>query len=597
MSQRNTWIWLILAGGLFAFIFFFHNKGKKNETGPAKILPTLNPASVISVEVTPEDRVHIQAVRTNGTWQLLRPFSYAAPSARIEHLLSVLSQLVPKTFISQSEIKDRFNSDEEFGFANPQATLVITEPTHRSTIRIGRRTVPGDEVYLQIVGEAEGIYVVDADLLRAFPSKAGDWRDTTFARIKDVDFDTISVTNGSKGLELRRASSNSFWRLVSPTPARADNAKIDALLHELQMLQIQQFVTDEPKADLDSFGLATADLELVLSHGTNIIEDVQFGRVATNDPRQVYARHAGASTIVAVAAVPISPWKASNTDFRDPHLVTITEPVEVIEVVGTDSFSLIHQESNTWRIQPQNLPADAGLVKDLLASLAGMQVVQFVKDVVTEHDLPGYGLATPIRQYMLKSGTNAGPARTFAEISFGSSVEDRVYARRKDESFVYAMKRSDFERLSGSSWELRARQIWKLSVDAVAGATIEQNGQVRRILNKGDHSWVLAPGSQGTIEDLAVDQTLRGLCDLNAAFWTGRGQAARDKAGFTTNNIYKITLELKNGENRSVEFAGQSPSTFPYASATLDGEPWVFELPLKLCRDVMAYLSLPRTSP
>lgn len=593
MSQRNTWIWLALAGGLFAFIFFFHNKGKKVETTTPKILPNLRPAAVVSLEIVPKDQVHVQAVRTNGTWQLLKPLQCPAHSTSVDHLLALLSQLAPRTFISERELKDRFNSDEEFGFASPQATIVITEPAHRSTLRLGRRTVTGDEVYLQVVGEAEGIYVVDADLLKAIPAKAADWRDTGFARFKDLAFDSILVTNAGKGLELRRETTNKMWRLVSPTPARADDVKIQALLQNLQSLQIQQFVTDEPKADLELFGLATPELELVFGQGTNVIADFQFGKSLTNDSRQVYARRAGSPTVTTVDAAAIAPWKASNTEFRDPHLVAFNVPIEQIEIVGADSFNLTQLGSNTWRIQPQNLPGDPGLVKDLLTSLAGMQVVQFVKDVVTDHDLPGYGLATPVRQYVLKGGTNGPTDRKIAEISFGSTVEDRVYVRRADESFVWAVKKSDFDKLPGTSWELRSRQIWSIAPDEIDNAIIRQKGQTRKILNKGDHSWVLAPGSQGVINDLAIDQTIRGLCDLKAAFWAGHGPAAKDKAGFSTNSVFDITMESKKGEQFIVEFGGQSPSSFPYASAVLDGEPWVFELPLTLMRDIMAYLSLP----
>src|SRR5258706_1193470 len=297
MRRLNTWIWLILAGGLFAFIYFFHNTSKQVENGPAKILPTLQARSVVSLEVVPKDRVPVQAVRTNGGWQLVKPLAYAAQSANVDRLLAILSQLTPKTFISEREFKDRFNSDEEFGFTMPQATIIVTEPSHRSTIRIGRRTVPGDEVYLQVVGEAEGIYVVDADFLKAVPAKAADWRDRSFSRLKDLAFDGILVTNGSKGLELRHESTNSLWRLVSPTPARADHAKIESLLQALKATQVQQFVTDEPKADLESFGLAPPDVEIMLTCGSNIVADLQFGESATNEPHQVYARQARSTAI------------------------------------------------------------------------------------------------------------------------------------------------------------------------------------------------------------------------------------------------------------------------------------------------------------
>ena len=51
------------------------------------------------------------------------------------------------------------------------------------------------------------------------------------------------------------------------------------------------------------------------------------------------------------------------------------------------------------------------------------------------------------------------------------------------------------------------------------------------------------------------------------------------------------TVVLKNGDKLVVQFGGQSPSGLPYATVTLDGNPWIFEFPPLLYRDVTNYLS------
>ena len=58
---------------------------------------------------------------------------------------------------------------------------------------------------------------------------------------------------------------------------------------------------------------------------------------------------------------------------------------------GQDSFSLQQQTNDTWRMLPQNLPADAGLVKDLLTALSGLQIVDFTKDVAIAAGPAGQG--------------------------------------------------------------------------------------------------------------------------------------------------------------------------------------------------------------
>ena len=38
MNAKNTWLWMLAAAALFAFIFFFERHAKKPQYGPRKIL-------------------------------------------------------------------------------------------------------------------------------------------------------------------------------------------------------------------------------------------------------------------------------------------------------------------------------------------------------------------------------------------------------------------------------------------------------------------------------------------------------------------------------------------------------------------------------
>ena len=129
----------------------------------------------------------------------------------------------------------------------------------------------------------------------------------------------------------------------------------------------------------------------------------------------------------------------------------------------------------TWRVLPQDFPADAGLVKDLVSALRGLQIVEFTKDVAIAPELPAYGLASPARQYILRSAATNSPAGPtnpiIVEVDFGTNQADKVFARRADESCVYAVKLADFQRLPAASWQMRERRIWNFSTNDVAGAT------------------------------------------------------------------------------------------------------------------------------
>ena len=355
MNPKHTWNWLIVAAGLFAFIFFFERHLRPPATGPALVLPALRASAVTSVQVRPAGQPEIRVERTNGTWQITSPIVYPAQTASVEGLLAALEHLLPVKYVTAAELKGRAKADEEFGFNNPQASLILQQDDYKGQLLIGARTVPGDQVYVQVVGLPD-ICVVDAELLKLLPRSTTDWRGTSLVDFPDGSFDRLVVTNnGAKVLELQRDANNRLWRMTHTLQARANNTRITEALRQLQALRVLQFVTDDPKADLESFGLKPASLELALVRGSNTVALLQFGKSPTNDATRVYARGQGPNAIVAVSGEPLKPWRGQVNDFRDPHLVTLTARVDEVEVRGEDDFTLQRQPSNTWRISTTKL--------------------------------------------------------------------------------------------------------------------------------------------------------------------------------------------------------------------------------------------------
>jgi hypothetical protein len=600
MNSRQTWFWITLAAVLFAGIYFFHrHKSGVAAEGP-KVLPELNLAAVTSIQVRPDAplQLGIRAERTNGSWQLTQPISYPARATNVTRLLAALSGLRVATFISPDELRPPRNPDEEYGFLNPKASIIIHQGDYRLHLLAGALTAPGDQVYVQVAGR-QGIYVTDAEWLKAVPSSVNDWRDTALVRSDLGSFDRLAVTNGGRAFILQRAADHT-WRMVWPlSSARADNSRIEEGLARLQALQVQQFVSEDPKAELERFGLAPASIDIALGHGTNTQILLQFGTNVPLSAAQVYARYADTPSIFTVDSDALAPWRTGSVnDFRDPHLLSITEPVTSVTLRGESSFTVQRQTNSSWQVLPESFPADPDLVHDLLSTLESMQITQFTKDVVNPPDLPEFGLGKPARKVIVQGApTNAASAATnclIAELDFGivTNQPDKVFARRADESSVYAIGTNEFNKLPSHGWQLRERNFWKFSETNIAGVVIRQHGKTRELVRKGDHQWGFAAGSQGIINDLAVEETVRGLGRTPAAAWAGLGEGALNAFGFAAND-YQITLKFTDGKTLEMKFGGEAPSNNRYAAVTLDGRPWVLELSWYLYRDVAAYLSIP----
>jgi hypothetical protein len=603
MNPKVTWFWTVMAAALFAFIFLFERQLHRPLPGPQSLLPNLVPADVTGVQILGKGQPTIELVRTNGNWEMVEPMRYPAQNISVEALLAVLTRLAPTSRIGPKELKDLRHTDQLYGFEPPQITLILQHGEDQTFIHLGYKTGPGDQLFVQIVGIGE-VFVVDSTLLKLVPTDAASWRDTSLVNLNQFKFDRLVVTNAGKApLELQRNPTNRLWRLILPGwEPRADSDKVEAALQRLQGLPIDRFVTDDSKADLDAYGLQTPDISLVFAKGTNTLMLLEFGKSPTNDTKQVYARRGDLASVVTVEADPLVSWR-SPSDFRDRHLVTLTAPVDVIEVTGADHFSLLRVSTNSWRVKPAQgtgFDADPTLAEAFLTNLCNLQVAEFVKDVVTDPDLPARGLAKPFREISLQMVANhpvLGPTNVvMAQLDFGTNQDDEVFVRRADESALYTVKLSDYDRLPSASWQLRDRRIWDFGAADIVRLIIQQNTNSRSLLHRGTNSWSLEAPAQGMVNVLAVEEIAHRLGELSAWAWVERGIRNPAACGFSAQD-YKLTVELKDGTKRTVEIGGPAASGFPFATTVLDGESWVFEFPPELYQLLQLYLPAVGTSP
>ena len=595
MNSKNTFFWFVLAAFLFAFIFFFERHLHPPAPGPALILSGLKPGEVTSVQISPAAAFEIRASRTNDSWRLTKPIIYPAQPAAIEILLAALQKLTFATSLSASELREHRTAEADYGFENPQFSILVEAGEQQWQLKVGNKTAPGNQVFLRVIG-VEGAFVADADWLRFIPHSADEWRDTALVDAGG-SIDWIVLTNAAKVIELRRDATNHLWRMVRPLSARADSERINAVLQQLQGARVSQFVTDDPKADLAAFGLQPADLDLWLGRGTNFVAGVHVGKILTNDSTQIFAQREGWNAVLATAKEPLSPWHGAVNDFRDPYLFELTRPVAEIEVRGSENYTLQQRGANGWAVVGEKYPADAESVQELVKLLAGMRIADFGEDVVTTPDLQSYGLATNVsRQIILRSragDTNA----VITQLLFGATRTNEVFVRLADEDFVYGLALADYNRLPEAGWEFRDRRIWSFSETNVAQITLRQNGQTRQLVRNGPNEWSLAPGSQGIINPPAIEETAHRLGELVAAGWVGSNITQPENYGLSTNNL-SITFELKNGEKHTVGFGTPAPDIHSaLAAVTLDGEHWAFVFPPVLYQFVLSYLTIPANVP
>lgn len=598
MNAKNTWVWLAVAGALFAFIFFFERHWGKPPPGPPPLLPGFKAAAVSRIAIFAETLQprEIRLEVTNASWWMTQPVTYPALKSRVAALLAALEQLVPAAAITPAEVQRRPAMEAEFGLENPPISLVLQQDGVVTTLKLGRRTAPGDQVFAQVVGR-EDVYVLDADLLKLLPASADDWRDRALVDFSELKFDTVNITNGGRVIRLQLAATNQTWQLSQPLEARADGPYLLAMFQMLQAASVSGFVPEERRADLEALGLQPPELSVAFARGSANVALLQFGR--TNAAGQFYARRNGLDSIVTVSAENLVPWRQDFFAFRDRQLLAVPGNLTAVEFRGAESFILERSGTNQWRVANEKFPTDAAAVQDLLAQLGNLEILDFVKDVVSTQEFGLYGLTSSVRQVVFRTVPTAGDTNSIStRLEFGATKGETIYARRSDEASVYAVRLADYQALPAAGWQLRDRRLWSFAPADLARISARRGSWVREVVRSGTNAWALATGSQGVLDLECMEVLTRELAHLRSTAWVARGGPALDDAryGFGTNGL-ALVLELKSGNKMELQFGGYSSAKYPFTRVQFDGEPWVFEFSFALHEFLLRCLSIPPGAP
>ena len=587
MNRRNTSLLVLAALALLAYILVIerHTPSPNRRAAQARqLIPGFDPALVSRVEII-RSNVVVRAERQMDRWRLTDP-PYPAQSVLVEDWLETLARQTRCAVLSAAEVQAQPGGPAALGLADPLARVTLQQGTERLQVRLGGRAELGGRGYLQFVGD-DRIIATESALWDRLPQTASDWRDPVFVNLAGLRFDHV-VRSGSRGFELQREGTNPLWRVTQPRSARADNGRIEQLWLQLQTVHVAQFVNDFPGADLEPYGLQTPELSVAFSQGTNLVLSVEFGRSPTNAPTLVYARRSLSAGIVLVPNTLLEALAIPYTQLLDLQLLDAPlDNLSRIEARAVEEFALAKQTNGIWRVvEPRDLPADPAFVQVFLNRLKALRIARVEKEVVTDFDLPHYGLANPAQQYrfFVPSGGPGATNQPLVRLDFGTNQADEIFVRRSDENPIYALKRNDLEFFPLAAFELRDRRIWDFTTNQVAGLTLQIRGETRKLLRSPTGEWTFAAGSQGIVNTFALEEAVFQLGQLFARAWVAQGGDHLDRYGIPQIN-HKLTVEF-NGTSAAkpltVEFGATSRTGGPFAVTTLESGPVVFEFPLEI---------------
>jgi len=569
---------------LFGIIFFVERpmRLKAQRERSSSLLPGLRPENVQALQVGMAGQQELRFERTKTNWMLTSPITYPARTNKINQLLETLSLVQWQGRITPEELKNRPESTEEFGFSRPQFSLILSEGKYKRHLDFGTNTYFGDQVFAKLVG-GEGIYILDSQILKVLPKNPDDWRDTTLLPPELISRgNLIRVRAGTRGLDLSYDSTNELWRLSWPFPARADQEKTESLRKSLALTQIEQFVMDDPAADLQPFGLQPPELEISFLQGTNPLAKLDIGRSSTNSPQLVYARVVNRPSVYLIPREQTEQWKGPPNEFRDRHLLNIApSEMDRIDFKGEQTFSAIRNTNGVWKLNPQGWIGDPEAMTDLTLHLANIEV-EFERTVVT--DFSAYGLSNALMEVTVHKFSAPTSSVSF---QIGTNV-GKIFVRRTDDEFINVIKSDDLDQIPFSPQHVRHRAVWNFQSSDVIAIRIFQQGAKRELKRNEKFEWSFAANSQGVINTFALEEALHRVGGLRAVIWHDFNAQDLDKVGIKEVD-YAIEFEINRAGAREVlrvDFGGFSRIN-PLAVVTVNGEKRLFEFPIDLFRNIL----------
>lgn len=582
MIRKDT-IWLAgiaLVVLVYTLVFEVDRSPAKPEIPP--FLDAFETAQVNAIELDELGTNVLRVARTADGWQMEQPVEYPGQTDGPEALLVALKKIQPLSFVPEEKVESDYAS---YGLSPPR--LVVRWESGNAgapkELSIGDVTSQEGTLYARVTGQ-DGLFILPITFIRHVGNAVKRWRDARLAPLaaQRNEITGISIRSGPWQVVLQRSLTNRLWQVVQPAPAkRGDVTRIEQLLDNVLLWEAADFTSDNPKVDLEPYGLHSPVAELALLKGTNRLATVQFGNADTNQPDFVYARLLNHTNVVVVQKKWLDEIRAPVWNYCDHRLTSVITPSAVarVEVRAGDNMVLSQSTNGVWRItEPVTLPADPVLVEQrLLQNIMQLQADKLEAEVVG--DFSKYGLTEPSASYTLRKrgGTNA----IHTQITFGTGTEGGFFARRRDEGFVYVVGENARRALPSYAYELRERRLWSFLANEVAKITVV-NGDRSTVLQRNSSGVWTRPGQQLTPADLrTLPLQLSLLGKMRAEAWTASGPDKLSVYGIIEKR-QSITLELlREGKvvERKIQFGKRSPNGHYYAVATdpLDQGVVVFE--------------------
>jgi hypothetical protein len=425
-ALRSTLILLAVLAALVGYISYQNKTGSGETDTKDKAFASIKAEDVEEVQIKSADGETSKAQKANGTWQLVEPVQAAADEQELTSIASSLASLD-----IQRVVDENATDLKQYGLEPARVEVAFRAKGDKEPRRIflGEKTPTGGDLYARFPDQKR-VFLVSSFLDSTFNKNTFALREKNIIKVDRDKVDRVEVVAGTRTVTL--AKNGTDWRIVSPTPLRADFAAVEGALERLASAQMQAVVeaegTDLKKYKLDP-PVATFSAVSGSSRATLLLGE--------SENAVIYAKDASRPMVFTVAPTLYTDLIRDVPDFRRKDLFDArsftTTRIEFTR--GTETIALEKSKGadgkELWK-NAAGKDVDAMKVDDLVTKVSGLRAESF-------ETAPNAALKAPALIVKVRFDENK-----MEQVTFGRAGMD-VVASRSDEPGSAKVDTTSFE--------------------------------------------------------------------------------------------------------------------------------------------------------
>jgi hypothetical protein len=199
-----------------------------------------------------------QAAMKDADWHLSKPFAVLAKKTSVESVLSALSDLRAKAFVSEDKTPDEVQKHK---LDAPDYEVRLRLPASNQELIFALHKLADEKVYATTSASTK-IVEVDGSVLTDLEKKVDELQEKQVAVFNSWEASKLSLKTGGVALTAAKDKDDK-WRIEAPFQAEADAEKVESFIRRIEGLEAAGFVI--PPVVLADDGLASPRAEVAVT--------------------------------------------------------------------------------------------------------------------------------------------------------------------------------------------------------------------------------------------------------------------------------------------------------------------------------------------